>query len=103
MLFFALRLCLGPLVYTYDVHRAWVKVYSRMLKIVVPIAISYEIQSGSKMQIERFGVHSSTADSNQLLGVKSKTLSSGADNEDDNYVNLTSEQMRTMAPLSKKN
>ena len=47
VLFWTLRNCTGPTVYTHDVHQAWVKVYSRMLKIMVPLAVAHELRDGS--------------------------------------------------------
>lgn len=47
VLFWALRRCLGEQVYTLGVHRAWIKVFSRMLTTMVPVALSYEIHDGS--------------------------------------------------------
>lgn len=38
---------IGYDVYTDEMHSAWVKVYSRMLRIIVPVAISWELQLGS--------------------------------------------------------
>lgn len=32
--------------YTQEIHIAWVKIYSRMLKTIVPVAISLELQPG---------------------------------------------------------
>ena len=34
-------------------HNVWVKVVSRMLKIMVPVAVAYEIQSGGVHQKSR--------------------------------------------------
>lgn len=101
VLFYVLRLCLGPLVYTYDVHRAWVKVYSRMLKVIVPIAISYELKSGSKLQEERFAVRNSNMfGDNQGGGVRSSIVNSAEAVED---AELKSERIRLSAPTLKKN
>lgn len=50
--------CLGDRYYSQSIHAAWVKIYSRMLKTIVPVAISYELKSGkSKANIERFSSH----------------------------------------------
>lgn len=47
VLFWVLKHCLGPTVYTQSVHVAWVKVYSRMLRTIVPVAVGYEIKGGA--------------------------------------------------------
>jgi len=99
VLFYVLRLCLGPLVYTYDVHRAWVKVYSRMLKIIVPVAISYEIKSGPKLQEKRFGARNSSIFTENNPGKQSSTVSGSDGDEDDN---LKSEHLRVIAPALEK-
>lgn len=59
VLFFVLRHVLSQQVYHQSVHTAWVKVYSRMLTTIVPQAVSLEINSGSKAQVERFSGRSS--------------------------------------------
>jgi len=52
VLFWTLRHCLGP---DYDppTHNAWVKIYSRMLKVMVPVAVVFEMRNG-QAQIDRF-------------------------------------------------
>jgi len=53
-LFWALRLVVGTELYTDQMHSAWVKVYSRMLRVIVPVAISWELERGSsKVQSTR--------------------------------------------------
>lgn len=58
VMFWSLRKCLGP-VYDSDVHRVWVKIFSRMLKIMVPVAVSFELRCGDA-QIERLRCESSS-------------------------------------------
>ncbi len=41
--------------YTYDVHQAWVKIYSRMLKTMVPVAVAHELKDGSAQEKRFFG------------------------------------------------
>jgi hypothetical protein len=43
VLFWALRHCLGNPSYTPEVHNAWVKVYSRLLREIVPEAVRLEL------------------------------------------------------------
>mmetsp|Transcript_16243 Transcript_16243/g.17595 ORF Transcript_16243/g.17595 Transcript_16243/m.17595 type:complete len:253 (-) Transcript_16243:868-1626(-) len=44
VLFWAIRLSLGPQVYTTQVHRAWIKFYSKILAVVLPLVVKYEIE-----------------------------------------------------------
>ena len=32
--------------YTAEVHRAWVKIFSRIIGIIIPISVGYELESG---------------------------------------------------------
>lgn len=43
VLFWTFRKCLGDEIYHVFVHSAWVKIFSQMLKILIPLAISYEL------------------------------------------------------------
>lgn len=45
VLFWSLRRCLGAQTFNDYVHGAWVKVYSRMLRTMVPVVVSYELQN----------------------------------------------------------
>ncbi len=55
VLFWVLKHCLGQRVYSMATHAAWVKVYSRMLTTIVPIAIGMELKGGkSRAHQERF-------------------------------------------------
>ena len=53
VLFWTIRACVGPQVFTAAVHSAWVKIYSRMLRTMVPCAIAHELKIGSKAQHDR--------------------------------------------------
>ena len=53
VLFYTLRKCLGP-AYSVDVSKAWIKVFSRMLRYIVPKAIALELSTSSDAQIDRF-------------------------------------------------
>lgn len=46
VLFYTLRRCLGP-EYDSRTHRAWVKLFSRMLSVIVPCAVQFEMRSGT--------------------------------------------------------
>lgn len=54
VLLWAIRSCVGHTTYTSKVNIAWVKVYSRMLRTMVPVAVTYELQRGSGAQDKRF-------------------------------------------------
>jgi hypothetical protein len=43
-LFWTLRETLGPTIYTPKLHDIWVKIFSRMLKTIVPIAVAIELR-----------------------------------------------------------
>jgi len=47
VLFYTLKTVLGD-TYSEDVHLAWVKVFSRMLKVMVPVAVAYEMKIGAE-------------------------------------------------------
>ena len=40
---YAIRLCVGPAVYTEQVHKGWCKIYSEMLDVIVPICVKFEL------------------------------------------------------------
>lgn len=52
VLFYTLRTVTGP-AYDMNTHRAWVLVFSSMLKTLIPIAIQYEMTTASKFQGDR--------------------------------------------------
>jgi len=45
VLFHSVKTCIGP-AYTPKVHMAWIKVFSRMLKAIVPTAVAFELHEG---------------------------------------------------------
>jgi len=47
VLFWVLRQVLGAEMYSHTVHMAWVKVYNRMLSIIVPKAVALEVRRGA--------------------------------------------------------
>ena len=61
VLFWSLRQVLGPNDYNLNAHRVWIRVYSRMLKVMVPIAVAHELKDGSAQEKRFFG---------QSLGLK---------------------------------
>ena len=46
VLFYTLKSCLGP-EYDSATHKVWVKIFSRMLMVIVPVAVTFEMQSGA--------------------------------------------------------
>ena len=44
---------MGDLVYTSYVHNAWIRIYSRMLSLMVPLAVKFEMTSSGINQDER--------------------------------------------------
>lgn len=53
VLFWTLNRCIGSKLYTAELHLAWVKIMSRMLRTMVPVAVAYELRDGSA-QSDRF-------------------------------------------------
>lgn len=51
VLFWSLHKCLGR-EYTKDVHKAWCKIFSRLLDMMVPVAAAHEMQT-TKFQEDR--------------------------------------------------
>ena len=41
-LFYTLNKCLGPGIYTEIIHTTWIKIYSRMLFFILPLALNLE-------------------------------------------------------------
>lgn len=50
VLIFAIRQTVGPDAFNPNVHIAWVKIYSRMLKTMVPVAVAHELRDNSAQQ-----------------------------------------------------
>jgi hypothetical protein len=55
VLFWSIRAIVGAEAYTYDIHQAWVKIYSRMLRTMVPVAVAHELKDGSAQEKRFFG------------------------------------------------
>jgi hypothetical protein len=64
VMFWTLKTCLGP-AYDGKTHTAWVKIFSKMLKIIVPISISYELKNNTaqRQRVDQF--NNSTSPSNR--------------------------------------
>lgn len=44
VLFWTLREVLGIEVYTSNVHTIWIKIFCRMLTVIVPVAVAFELK-----------------------------------------------------------
>lgn len=49
VLFWTLKLTVGKEVYDIITHTAWIKIYSRMLFIILPIVVKYELENKDSM------------------------------------------------------
>jgi hemoglobin-like flavoprotein len=61
VLFWSLRQVLGG-GYTAEVEHAWIKIYSHMLKFIVPVAIHFEKQVGSDLPKRSYGLLRASSD-----------------------------------------
>lgn len=50
VLIYAIRCTVGPDAFHPTVHMAWIKIYSRMLRTMVPVAVAHELRDGSAQQ-----------------------------------------------------
>lgn len=53
VLFWTLHKCLGPDVFNDNIHLIWVKILSRILKHMVPVAVAFELDTKSVNQNAR--------------------------------------------------
>jgi len=54
VLLWTLKHVVGLDIYTSDVHQAWLKIYCRMVRIIIPVAVGLELRAGpSKVHNER--------------------------------------------------
>lgn len=100
VLFWCLKKCVGPSVYTQSAHNAWVKVYSRMLRTIVPIAVAFELKGQSESQASRVTMRDS------FVFSASHALVTMVDNTADDPIeeqNLESEKIRRAEPTNKMN
>ena len=79
VLFYALRRCLGE-AYDRTIHNIWVRVVSRMLKVMVPVAVAYEIHTGGVHQQVRISECSRIS-----AGFSSVVISTGDDEMEKKY------------------
>ena len=92
-MFWVLKKVVGSNSYDSRTHLAWVKVYSRMLRIIVPTAVGMELQTGSTYQLKRLGMSDSLMFEDSR-GSKEPSISK-AEGEVDH---LKSEKIRTAEP-----
>ena len=50
VMFWTLGKVLGP-AYTPEVHNAWVKIFSSMMKVIVPIAVAHELRDNTSQRV----------------------------------------------------
>jgi len=53
VLFWTLRHVLGLTAYTNKVHNAWVRIFSAMLEIIVPVAVAFELESYKQEEADK--------------------------------------------------
>jgi len=90
VLFYVLKKVIGIDYYNSHLHLAWVKVYSRMLSIIVPTAVSLELQTGSSYQLKRLSM------SDSLMFEDSKSNEKTGESEE--VEKLQSEKVRLAEP-----
>jgi len=96
ILFWVLRHVLGTSVYVQSVHFIWVKIYSRMLTTIVPVAIALELKGGSESSKERSSYRSAFMFDNSTQHQLS--VQSQAEPDDDDNDSLVSEKIRQAEP-----
>eukprot|EP01038_Epipyxis_sp_PR26KG_P005052 gene5052-7053_t len=86
VLFWALRNCLGDSVYTPECHFGWTKIYSRMLRTMVPVAVAHELNDNSTNQNRRLDeLNNSEGFHNALSVVSNDTLTNRSGNEKNSF------------------
>ena len=94
----SLKKVLGDKYYDSKMHLAWVKVYSRMLKIIVPTAVALEIKEESTIQKTRSSNAKATGGMfDQTSDFQDTTNGSEVGEEEQ----LKSEKIRTAAHVEK--
>ena len=91
-LFWVLKLIVGP---EYDAvtHMGWVKIFSRVLKVMVPIAVQYEIDNKESMKNRIASRHSA-----MTTALEQSTHHSSA--VDDSSVSASTSQHEDMRMMS---
>lgn len=50
VLFWTLRQCLGDIIYDAEMHGLWVRLFSKVLSIMIPLAVRYELADGAGIE-----------------------------------------------------
>jgi len=80
VLFWSLRKCLGEEVYNTTLHRIWIKLFSQMLSIIIPIAVQYEVTDG-RGQERRFIIKNIPLSEQENLAIlRTEEFGHGEDN-----------------------
>ena len=53
VLFWTLRKVMGEAYYTLELHKVWVKIYSRMLKTLIPAGVAHEMRGEDGATVKR--------------------------------------------------
>lgn len=79
--------------YTYDVHQAWVKIYSRMLRIMVPVAVAHELRDGSAQEKRFLGetIGISSEEGQALHNITASQPTAGSDSARGNGLSTRTE------------
>eukprot|EP00981_Chlorochromonas_danica_P007781 scaffold1882_cov163-Ochromonas_danica.AAC.12 len=106
ILFWCLRHVLGLETYQQSVHWIWVKVYSRMLTTIVPVAIALELKGGSEHSRCRDNSRSSfifttsnySQQAEEAVQAAEGSAPAGSMDEEDDNDSLVSERIRIAEP-----
>lgn len=72
-MFWTLKHVLGVETYNISTHKAWVKLYSKMLAIILPAALNYELENEMNVQTMQFSRLKTNCLSDECDTVKSVT------------------------------
>lgn len=78
---YAIKTCVGPAVYTEQVHNGWCKIYSKMLDVIVPLCVKFELDHKDfavEVNTKRFKDHNAVT--HQGVTIVSKASSNSAGN-----------------------
>lgn len=71
VLFWTIKSCLGSEVYTVQTHLAWIKFFSKILAVIIPLVVKYEIgHKGEIKQCEEKRMKSVHVPSDTLITTK---------------------------------
>ena len=52
VLFYSIQQTIGSTAYTAEVHRGWIKIYSKMLTAIVPLVVHYELLMKEQQELQ---------------------------------------------------